>query len=401
MELLFFNKNHCIAKMEYYEEADAIINIYEMYDIDHAPFVVSQAQYKKEQSIVKVLNRWYRERSIPSWRKGNCDLLNVYRDIQPQLILDKGHGASLSDQYWFKQENDPITWEKMNFFHHAFPFQKFYDVQLGSNQVKKGELDLASPNITTDGMLPKCWTIEDEKRVLVKGTFTEYCQEPLNEWLASQIAKRLGFDYVDYTVDWNGFELVSKCEDFIQDNEELVPAYDIFVSKKKPNDINDYEHYISILEEFGVFDARQNVANTFIVDYLTLNYDRHLKNFGVIRDVDTLKWKKVSPIYDTGQSMHCDRNESEMDFREGHCKFFNNTSKDLDDMLWTLGLNSLKDIDFCKLKGLDAEFEEILRTYQDKTKMSNARIEKLKMGFQLRVDRIQTEIEHMKKRKKE
>ena len=44
----------------------------------------------------------------------------------------------------------------------------------------------------------------------------------------------------------------------------------------------------------------------FVVDYLTMNVDRHLKNFGIIRNVETLKWERVTPIFDTGQSMCCD-----------------------------------------------------------------------------------------------
>ena len=35
-----------------------------------------------------------------------------------------------------------------------------------------------------------------------------------------------------------------------------------------------------------------------------LNEDRHLSNFGIIRDVKTLEWKQVCPIFDTGRSMN-------------------------------------------------------------------------------------------------
>ena len=40
------------------------------------------------------------------------------------------------------------------------------------------------------------------------------------------------------------------------------------------------------------------------LDYLIMNEDRHLNNFGIIRDVNTLKWLDVAPIFDNGQSLN-------------------------------------------------------------------------------------------------
>ena len=37
------------------------------------------------------------------------------------------------------------------------------------------------------------------------------------------------------------------------------------------------------------------------------NTDRHLNNFGIIRDADTLKPIKMAPIYDNGNSMFWDQ----------------------------------------------------------------------------------------------
>ena len=56
------------------------------------------------------------------------------------------------------------------------------------------------------------------------------------------------------------------------------------------------------------------MENLFILDYLMLNNDRHLKNFGIIRNVNTLKWEKVAPIFDTGESMQCDKYTDEINF---------------------------------------------------------------------------------------
>ncbi len=43
-----------------------------------------------------------------------------------------------------------------------------------------------------------------------------------------------------------------------------------------------------------------------VFDYIIGNTDRHLNNFGIIRDASTLEWKCFAPLYDNGTSMGCD-----------------------------------------------------------------------------------------------
>ncbi len=51
----------------------------------------------------------------------------------------------------------------------------------------------------------------------------------------------------------------------------------------------------------------------FILDYLILNEDRHLNNFGIIRNVNNLNWIDIAPIFDNGQSLNIlDYNEEEL-----------------------------------------------------------------------------------------
>ena len=42
-----------------------------------------------------------------------------------------------------------------------------------------------------------------------------------------------------------------------------------------------------------------------------MNDDRHLNNFGIIRDVNTLKWTSVCPIFDNGQSLNIEYYDKE------------------------------------------------------------------------------------------
>ena len=374
-----------------YNSYNVIGKIYEIYNIEYAPLAVFNASKNRSSSLTKTVNDWFRGRGIPSWRKDLEKLLDKLGVSSSVELLNKSYGLSLSDQYWLKDVNSAVKWEDINFFTNDFEYEAYLDASLDSSSKSIVSLDkniFKSPNNTTDGMLQKGWIIESGKRVLVKGTYTSNKEEPINEYLASQICKRLGFDYCNYEVEWSDkTKLISKCNDFINENEELISAYDIYNSEKKPNNISDYEFYIQILEKHNVPNARENMENLFILDYLMLNNDRHLKNFGIIRNVNTLKWEKVAPIFDTGESMQCDKYTDEINFSSGKGKFFSNTDKDYEDILKIIGKNILR-VDLSKLKGICDDYRLILEKYQDKLDMSDKRKEKLVSGLNKRITKL-------------
>ena len=374
-----------------YNSYNVISKIYEIYNIEYAPLAVFNASKNRSSSLTKTVNDWFRSRGIPSWRKDLEKLLDKLGVSSSDELLNKYYGLSLSDQYWLKDVNSAVKWEDINFFTNDFEYEAYLDASLDSSSKSIVSLDkniFKSPNNTTDGMLQKGWIIESGKRVLVKGTYTSNKEEPINEYLASQICKRLGFDYCNYEAEWSDkTKLISKCNDFINENEELISAYDIYNSEKKPNNISDYEFYIQILEKHNVPNARENMENLFILDYLMLNNDRHLKNFGIIRNVNTLKWEKVAPIFDTGESMQCDKYTDEINFSSGKGKFFSNTDKDYEDILKIIGKNILR-VDLSKLKGICDDYRLILEKYQDKLDMSDKRKEKLVSGLNKRITKL-------------
>ena len=383
-----------------YNSYNVISQIYEIYNIEYAPFIVFTNYENKNSNLIKILNDWFRGRGIPSWRKDLEKLLDKLGVSSSDELLNKSYGLSLSDQYWLKDVNSDVKWENINFFTNDFEYEAYLDASLDSSSKSKISLDkniFRSPNNTTNGMLQKGWIIENGKRVLVKGTYTSNKEEPINEYLASQICRRLGFDYCNYEVEWSDkTKLISKCNVFINESEELISAYDIYNSEKKPNNINDYEFYIQILEKHNVPNARENIENLFVLDYLMLNNDRHLKNFGVIRNVNTLKLERVAPIFDTGESMQCNKYTDEINFSSGKGKFFSNTDKDYEDILNTIGKDILR-IDLSKLNGICDDYRLILEKYQDKLDMSDKRKEKLVSGLDKRITKLSEFISNVSK----
>lgn len=396
------NKHTQVALIEYNEDVQAITNIYEVTNIEYAPLFFYNAYFNTSISNVKAMNQWFQGRAIPSSRKNLNHLLERLNVSSPSDLLNKEFALSLSDQYWIVEEHSRIQWEDINFFTHDFDSTGFLQASLddSSHSYTVQNDSIKTPNNTIDGMLPKGWAIENNKQVLIKGTYTHFEQEPFNEWLASQICKRLGFDYCNYIVDWHTIMqdkvIVSKCKNFINENEEIISAYDVFQSAKKENNINDYEHYVRILENHGILDARKKITEMFVVDYLTMNIDRHLKNFGIIRNVETLKWERVTPIFDTGQSMCCDEYTQNMDFTHGCGKFFTDANKDYNAILKSLDMDTFRAIPIQNLKGLSEEYYVFLKSFQREMEYKNKdwsdeRLKNLKDGLSERIDLFEKE----------
>lgn len=218
------------------------------------------------------------------------------------------------------------------------------------------------------------WIIEDGRRVLLKGGFKNDVLQPFNEVLGSIIADRLGFNHVTYTLDAVKGKLVSKCECFINKNTEYVPASQIMYGLEKYQNHEDYETYVKILETNGITDARLKLENMYVLDYILMNDDRHLKNFGIIRDVETLKWLDVVPIFDNGQSLNIIEYNDQEIIAAGEGRMFYQVES-FDEIIKVV--RDFKRFDFDSLDGVVDEFDNILHEYQSVTNMSDERINKV------------------------
>lgn len=164
-----------------------------------------------------------------------------------------------------------------------------------------------------------------------------------------------------------------------KNTEVLVAEYNdvlkvftyIYEIQKKEN---ASEEYIKILENKGINNVREKLENMFILDYLILNEDRHLNNFGIIRNVNNLNWIDIAPIFNNGQSLNIlDYNEEEL-IINSQGRFFYNVY-DFDFIISKI--KDIKRIDLSKLDGVVDEFDELLHKYQSITRMTDRRINKI------------------------
>ena len=387
MKCILMNKNKEVLTAEYQSSLGVFTDIYNVIDIDFAPIILKNA-YQLNEDLKVSLSEWFKGRGIPSLRD-DLDLLLAKLNIStPTELLDKAFGLSLSDQYWIKPFDSEIEYKDINFFEHDFEDSEFTSVTFSNTRDSNTKISLISPNNTTDGRLKKTWIIENGKRYLLKGGYKNEVMQPFNEVLATMICKRLGFKHIPYTIDVIKDKIVSKCECFINKDTELISAYQIL--HNNCNKDKAYETYIKILENNGISKAREEIENMFILDFIMLNEDRHLNNFGIIRNVENLNWIETAPIFDTGQSLNIlDYNDEELVIN-GDGRFFYDMDK-FDTIINYI--QNIKRFDLSKLDGICEEFDDLLHKYQNITKMTDRRIDKICTLLLSRINKLKRIIE--------
>jgi hypothetical protein len=318
---------------------------------EHLPVGVSR---KKGLADRGALNAWWADRAIPMSRTGIHKALDTLGLASPGTLLLRCCGLSLSDHYWLRPENSDLSWERINFYQNAFS-DDIGDVLFGADR-DAGSLDYFSPDSSCDGNLKKRWRIADGKRVLLKGGSEPYRQQPLHEVIAAEIMRRLGIPHVPYTLTWLGGEPYSVCEDLTDEKTELVPAWRIIQVKKHPNSKSLYQHFTDCADELGIPGVRAFLDRMIVLDYIIANEDRHLNNFGAVRDAETLAWLGMAPVYDSGSCLGYDKSAAMMWDRSGTvCKPFKNHH---DEQLKLV--SSFDWIDFSALDGIGELIKDVL-----------------------------------------
>ena len=160
----------------------------------------------------------------------------------------------------------------------------------------------------------KRWKIINGKRILLKSGSKPYNYEVFNELIASKIMDRLDINHVRYFYLKDDNNIYSASENFITSNKELVTIYQLFNDYKKDNKESYFSFLIIILEGFNITNYKEEINKMLFIDFLIGNVDRHLNNFGVIRDIKTLEIVDIAPIYDSGSSFGFNLNDKELEY---------------------------------------------------------------------------------------
>ena len=376
-----------VADVEIDSETANVLSIPKVHNIEHLPVGI-----EVNNGIIsrKSLNDWWFSRCIPASRSGLREALEIMGVYSTRMLLEKSFGLSLSDQYWINKHEKPLYWDRINFFENEFS-EDVGNALFEQVPEAQKELDLISPDNTSDGWLKKRWLIIDGKRMLLKGESNPYNQEPLNEVLATKIMQKLNIPCAVYSLTTVKDKPMSLCEDFITPDTELISAYNIMLSQAKKfnlniehiKDVDFYEYFIKCSDELKIPNAKESIDQMLVIDFIMANKDRHFNNFGAVRNANTLEWIGLSPIFDTGTSLWYYQHAQNIEASDESSKPFKNKHSEQ--------IKLVKNFDwmnFDALKNIEDEFRSIykLSVYIDK-----ARVDKLLLSFRKRVEMLKEE----------
>lgn len=374
------NKNKKVFDFEYNDEDHLIVGFERNYPDNekYAPFGL----IKNDDIDKNSFNKWWKNRQIPASRNGLKEILNksgIYDEDNFDLLDAKAYCLSLSDQYWVKKYNENILWEDINFFENEFS-EDIGKVLFNGGKTSLN-LNLNTPDMTSNGNYEKRWKIINGDRYLIKAGGKMINQEPFNEVIATKLYERILNDdeYVKYELTYDNGRAVSICKNFITPNTELIPAWKIDEYYEAKKSENKYEHYIRCLNKLNIPNANLLVDKMLICDFILANKDRHFNNFGVIRNVETLEFEKVAPIFDNGCSLWFDENDMYVG------EFFLTKPFEEYEKKQVSLVKNISWLDISKLDGFAEEVKEILSSNK---LLSNERIEKIIKQIKSRIEYV-------------
>lgn len=151
------------------------------------------------------LLKWRQKRVIPRNRAYASEIFRTFclNVNDTRGIMDVCRGLSLNDSFWVIPEGFTGTFAQYNLYENRFSESLFLVAYTGIKQ--DGIAFTTSPELTTNGILPKGWRfIEGDGIYLYKGGTSGAANagnEPYSEFYASQIAQAMGLHALHYELE--------------------------------------------------------------------------------------------------------------------------------------------------------------------------------------------------------
>lgn len=303
--LKYILKHKDIPVLKFESDGENIVSLDEVLNQEHLPLALQSFEVEQK-TLTDVMRKWWQGRAIPESRQNLREARETLGNISIASLVTKSMGLSLSDHYWAHPVELNLYWKDVNFFENEFS-EDVGRALFGIWGNDGHEINLISPDNTSDGWLKKRWIINNNQRILVKGGTGLEQQEPFNEVLATEICTRLNIPCVKYSLITEEFNYYSSCQNFLSSNLEFVPASYIYNLKPFSGGLWDkFSHFKDCCNLAGIKDSEsteRDITQMLFVDFIIANIDRHWGNFGFIRNSTTLEWKGLAPVFDSGSSM--------------------------------------------------------------------------------------------------
>ena len=250
------------------------------------------------------MNLWWKMRAVPASRSQMLSIIRREGLHTPSEYLEKNLALSMTDVYWICPVDASLTWEEVNLRNM---------LRHGIREVAYHSASTYDPNAALSGQLEKYWDLSGKTPILVKECSAYHGLQAINELFADRVStlQETKIPFVHYELSTDHDEYRVFCDAFTDENTEFVSAYEIVNSQKLRNDQSLYDAFIKICSQNGLEEepVRNYMDYQTSLDFVISNTDRHLLNFGVLRDTETLQFVGVAPIFDNGNSMFYDEYE--------------------------------------------------------------------------------------------
>jgi len=270
-----------------------IVEIIEMYEENNLFLPIDLI--KTDEGILE----WLKKRVIPKNRAFvHSFLAKLGLNINDTKgIIDISKGPSVNDCYWIVEENFKGKFENYNLYDKRFSRILSLIAYTGYGETNQKGF-VSTPELTTNGILAKCWRRISGDIILYKAGSTGAInagKEPYSEFYASQIAKIMELDFVEYNLRKWKKKLFSTCLLFTSKKYSYLPISRVVTTGGWGAVMKYYKNlgdkYYNSLVDMLIFDA------------VICNEDRHFGNFGLKIENKTNKIVGTAPIFDNGLSL--------------------------------------------------------------------------------------------------
>lgn len=286
--MILMRRNIPVAKL--HMDNGIPIRYEEIYSKEDLPLGTTSL-YKQNETIL--LNKWYKSRVIPNLRVDLGRLCNVLGK-EPAEMFYTSAGVSITDTYWFYEENSNVLWKDVNYHDNGFDpvFQSYY-----LNCIFK---DGKTPDFTTDGIMEKFWYISNDIPFLAK-LDREYNNLLIaNEVVYSKIASYHNINVTPYYPGKTNDLLYCSCPCFVHDaDHDFVTAMQVKHSDFSLSGEKLINYFCNNL------GFQNEVKQMITLDCILHNTDRHEKNFGYL--IDSNKNCSFVPLFDNGFCLGANR----------------------------------------------------------------------------------------------
>jgi len=268
-----------------------------------------------ELSNQSVLN-WLKRRTIPKNRAFVQEFLaKLGLNISDtQGIIDVCKGLSLNDCYWVVEENFAGQFANYNLYENRFNRTLALIAYTGYGETQRSRF-ISTPELTTDGMLAKCWRRVDGNILLYKAGTTGAANagnEPYSEFYACQVAQTMGLPTVQYHLSRWKQQLFSTCALFTSQRIAYIQTARLVTAGGW---VSVFDYYQQLGDHFY-----QNLVDMLVFDAVICNEDRHFGNFGLLVDTQTNQIIQTAPVFDHGMSLFNYAMDDDLENLEAYAK---------------------------------------------------------------------------------